>query len=266
MRQLLYATTVLLGLSAVPARAEIIDPLHFTCDTCTHVTIGNNDVTLIGAGGLNGLQVTSSPANSGDLTIKLLIPNTFTLTQINNFISAPVQVSNGGSFFPLTLYSTTAWTSGFLETDYLTGVTLGNGAPKNPLDAWLGATKTVQANATGYYLLTADIGQHALDVPGTDPIDPNNVFSLVPNFFAQGGLILGNLLLANGETISTAQSSALFFNGPSSGPFCATPPCDNPPPPPPVPGPIAGAGIPGIIAGAVMLLGLARRRLFSLAA
>ena len=82
-----------------------------------------------------------------------------------------------------------------------------------------------------------------------------NTFGLDPAVMALGGLIVGNMFTANG-VISTAQSSALFFNQPSGGPFCATPPCDVV-----VPGPVAGAGVAGLVP-VLGLLGFAawRRR------
>jgi len=256
MKRTILAAVLLAGIAvtSLPAQADIVDdPLHGACPGCTAQTIGGNDVTVLGPGGVVGFGFTSSPPGGiGDLQLKFLIPNSFTLTQVNNFV-AGVNVTGtnqpvGGT--SLSLFSTTPWTSGFLETDYLNN-TLANGAPKNPLDAWLGATNTVQASATGYFVALAEVGPFTLGGQ-SDPLA--DIFALSPAVFAQGGFIVGNLFTTDG-VISTAQSSALFFGGPSGGPFCASPPCDVA-----VPGPIAGAGIPGLIAACGGLFGLNWRR------
>jgi len=221
MRNILYGVATLLALSA-PAKSDVIvpDPLHGTCVGCVSATVGGNDVTVIGNAGLSSFGFNSSPPGaSGNLQLKLLIPDNFTLTQVNNYASQ-INVTGTGGPFTLSLFSATPWTSGFLETDYLNN-TLANGAPKNPLDAWIGATNTFQPTADGYYVLLANTGGHTLGGQG-DPLSAANTFALDPALFARGGLIVGNMFTPDG-VISTAQSSALFFNGPSGGPFSAPP-------------------------------------------
>lgn len=128
MRKLLLATAALLTL-ALPAKADVVldDPLHGECTGCVEQTIGGNAVTPISNVTSFGFS-SSPPGASGNLELKFLIPNNFTLSQINNFTSQ-VNVTNNGNTFSLSLFSQTAWTSGFLETDYLHN-TLANGAPK----------------------------------------------------------------------------------------------------------------------------------------
>ena len=88
-------------------------PLHGFCSGCTEQTIGGNDVTLLGPNGVTGFGFNSSPANSGNLQLKFLIPDNFTLAQVQAF-AVGVSVT-GTSSSGLSLFSTTPWTSGFLE-------------------------------------------------------------------------------------------------------------------------------------------------------
>jgi hypothetical protein len=208
--------------------------LHGVCAGCVGQNIGGNDVTVLGPGGVTGFGFSSSPAGAtGDLQLKILIPNTFTLQQVSTFAEqVSVTGAGAGGTGDIVLFNGgQQFTGGFLE-EFLGNF---NTSPKNPLGAFIDATNAVLAtDATGYFVLTADMGQ--LTLGGQN--DPFSAFSLDPAVFAQGGLILANLFTAAGDVISTAQSGALFFNRPSGGPFSVTP----------VPGPIAGAGIPGLIA------------------
>ena len=175
MKRAIYAAVVLAGAAlASPASADV---LHGACLGCTEVQIGGNDVTLLGPGAVTGFGFTSSPGGvTGDLQLKFLIPNTFSLTQVNNFanqvsvtgtFTGDIVVANGGAQF----------TSGSLETF------LGHpgASPPNPLNAFIGATQTVQPGATGYYVLTADMGNYTLGGQ-SDPLA--DIFSLNPAVFA----------------------------------------------------------------------------------
>ena len=189
--------------------------LHGTCVGCVHTQVGGVDVTVLGPGGVTNFSFDSSPAATGDLQLKFLIPNNFTLAQVNAF-AAGVDVVGTSTDTSLTLVSSTPWTSGQLDTY------LGHTAsPSNPIGAWLPATQTLQPTATGYFVLLADMGEYSLTTPGGTPSD--NLFSLDPAIYAQGGLILANLFLADGSISSTANSSTLFFNRPSGGPFSVAP-------------------------------------------
>jgi hypothetical protein len=128
----------------------------------------------------------------------------------------------------------------FLETDFL-GFTLAKGgAPPNPIGAFLPSTQAVDLGAAGFFVLTADLG--TLTVPeqnkGTSP------FSLNLPDLPTGAWVIGDLITSAGD-VTTAQSSALFVTNND-----------------PVPGPEAGAGLPGAALAAFRLLGFAsfRRR------
>jgi hypothetical protein len=234
---------------AAPASAQVVeDPLHgCTTSGCTETSVGGNLVTPIGT--VSNFGFTASPADSGDLVLKFLIPDNFALSTVQAFAAA-VSVT-GTSTSNLTLFSTTPWTSGQLESTYLGITSFANGSPPNPLSAWIGATQTLQPGANGYYVLLADMGQYSLPTPGNPLPD---VFSLTSGFYASGGLIVADLFTGPNHTldVTTAQSGALFYNGLSSGPFC-TGACA-------VPGPIVGAGLPGLLSACIGLVLLAKRR------
>jgi hypothetical protein len=226
MKRLLLGLTALIALTGA-ARSEIIldepDPLHGKCTGCSAQTIGGNDVTKIGAGGVTNFGFASSPAGaSGNLDLVFLIPNSFTLTQVTNFANL-VNVTGIGGPFDIVLHAG-QWTSGTLQGDYFHNVSAG-GSPPNPLSAWLGATQTIDPTATGYYVLEAFTGQHTLGGQNA-ALSAANTFSLDPAVFAAGGLIVGDMIVTetkHGVTttgvISTAQSSALFYGGDNGGPF-----------------------------------------------
>jgi hypothetical protein len=256
MRKLLLATALSMGALVGTANADVViidDPLHGQCPGCSAQNIGGNDVTLLGPNGVIGFGFASSPeGSSGDLVLKFLIPDNFTLTQVNDFI-AGVKVT--GTNQPVGGTSMTLFTSAQFGNTWTAADGVGlegflglNAQPPNPLDAWLGATKTEQPTATGYYVLTADMGQFTLGGQ-SDPLA--DIFALSPASYPQGGLIAANLLNAidkNGHdlgTVSTAQSSALYFGDSVA-----------------VPGPIVGAGIPGLVAalGGMFGLNFYRRR------
>jgi hypothetical protein len=257
MRRAIYAAVALLAGAAFASLASadaVGDPLHGACPGCAPVTINGDAVTLLGPGGVVGFGFTSSPPDaSGDLVLKFLIPDNFSIDQVNAFIAG---VTVTGTNQPVGGTSLSLFTSATFGNTWTASDGVGleaflglNASPPNPLDAWLGATQFFQPTADGYYVLLADVGQFTLGGQ-SDPLA--DIFALSPAFFPQGGLIAANLFTADG-VISTAQSSALLFGGPSSGPFCLEPPCGTPFA---VPGPVVGAGIPGLVAACLTMLGL----------
>lgn len=240
MRSVLAAAVLLAAFTSLtPAKADTIeDPLHGFCaagcfDNSTNTPITSNPPVNFG--------FTVSPKNqTGTLFLDILVPNTSPVNPANTVTVTGTSITGGSANFALV--STTAWTSGFLDT-YL-GLT--GASPANPIGAYLPATDALVPSATGFFVLQANLGTQALSGP-SGPFTPT--FSL--NRGALGMYIVGFLDTPEDDgIIATANSGALFETGSGNtiNPLAA------------VPGPIAGAGIPGLLAAGLTLLGLAKRR------
>lgn len=230
----------LLAVAALPtlARADTIeDPLHGFCaagcaDNGTNTPITSNPPVNFG--------FTVSPKNqTGTLFLDILVPNTSAVNPANTVTVTGTSITGGSANF--SLFSSTAWTSGQLDT-YL-GLT--GSSPANPIGAYLPATDALVPSATGFFVLQANLGTQALNGP-SGPFTPT--FSL--NRGALGMYIVGFLDTSDSGIIATANSGALFETGSGNtiNPTAA------------VPGPVVGAGMPGLIAACLTLIGLAKRR------
>jgi hypothetical protein len=220
MKRVLLATAALALIWATgQAKADIYDPLLLTCTGCT----GTGSFVGVPGGSVTGLEVFSAPAQSGDLQLKILVPT--------NEVDALSFTASGTSTGTFTQHAGT-FSSGSLEVDFL-GETLAGGAPPNQFTTLQDQSIKFDAGITSYTVFLFDVGQVSLQTPGgTSPVDIN----LSPNLPA-GTWVLGDLFLANGTVVTTATSEGLLS----------------------VPGPAAGAGIPGVIA-ALGLLGFGRLR------
>jgi hypothetical protein len=200
-RHIALAGALLALASTVPAHADtLLDPLHFSCGNCA---IDNGTVTPTTGGAPVDITVTSSPANSGNLILDILVPDNYTLP-VSDGVTGTV---NGTAFNgTASLFSAAPWTSGSLEHDYEGITNFHNGSPPNNITAWLPSTQGVDPSANGYFVLTIDIGNVSLNTPGgSSPID------LSLTSLGLGGLVLGVLETSAGD-ITTAQSAALFVD------------------------------------------------------
>ena len=131
---------------------------------------------ISGGGGHNppnfGFWISPGP-QTGDYVIDLLVPN-----DAVNAASLTFNISgtDGGltdsSLIPstaATLFSSTAWTSGGLDS-YL-GIS-GGASPANPIGAYLDPSETaLDPGATGFYVYQADLGQNELQASaGSGPL------------------------------------------------------------------------------------------------
>ena len=111
--------------------------------------------------------------------------------------SATYSISGGGSG-KAALFSSTAWTSGKLDS-YL-GI---NASPTNPLSAWLHATQALDPKAMGYWVFQANLGMTTLGTSsGTGPL--LNLNSTLPP---------GSVVVAFLETNSSHQRSSHQMGG-----------------------------------------------------
>jgi hypothetical protein len=186
---------------AAPASADtLIDPLLGFCsagciDNGTNTPITSNPPVNF------GFTVSPGP-QTGDLFLDILVPNTSPVNPANT-------VTVTGSTLPavgvnFSLVSTTAWTSGSLDT-YLN---LIGSSPDQPIGAYLPSTQALVPTATGFFVLQADLGTQTLNGP-SGPFSPT--FSL--NRGALGMYIVGFLNTSADGIIATANSGALFETG-----------------------------------------------------
>ena len=202
MKQLLLlATLVVSGLSCWA------DPLHGFCsgslqcvDDGTNSPTTNNPPTSFG--------FTSSPGpESGDLLLELLVPN--------NLDPSPSSLSfdlYGTLTGTATLFSSTPWTSGFLDA-YL-GI---YASPANPIGAYLGpcgstkpCTGDVDPGATGFFVYQVSFTNVTLQGASNPNISPLENFASSDPGLPIGSFINGFL---NEGTSSSPQWSATANSG-----------------------------------------------------
>jgi hypothetical protein len=216
MKKLLLATATLATLAfAVPASADVIDPLHLSCSTCS---IDNGTFTATNTGGPTGIVVDSSPPGaSGLLLLKILVPT----NEIGSIVDVNITGTSAGV---VPLFSATAFGSGSLET-YL-GISVGGGSAANMFNTFFNSSVTVDAGITGYDVFLFNAG--ATTLTGSFLTSPTNlnINTLLPAGtwiladIVQFGAVCGGATFCN--DITTAPSAGLFVNATSAVPEPAT--------------------------------------------
>jgi hypothetical protein len=235
----LASVAALLLASTAISRADTIDPLHLSCSTCS---IDNGTFTPTNTNSPTHIDVDSSPPGaSGTLLLKVLVPT--------NEIGSITNVSvTGASTGVASLFSSTPFTTGSLEGDYLKFGTGGGGSPPNMFQTFASTSLSVDPGLTGFDVFLFNAGQFTLTGDFATTTAIFNVNTSLP----KGTWILADIASTTGcaagqafcNDITTAASSALFVNTAAAA----------------VPGPVVGAGIPGLIAACLTMLGLNRNR------
>ena len=207
------------------------DTLHGYCAPAATQCIdnGTNSPTNVNPPSNFGFTTSPGPA-SGNLTIDVLTPN--------NEAKPSSFALTGTVSATATLFSATPWTSGALDA-YL-GI---SASPNNPIGAFLPSTQAlVGTGATGFNVYAANLGPITLQGANNPNVSP--LENITSGILPKGSYIVAFLnegTAAAPNWIATANSGAIFV---TTG----------------VPGPVAGAGLPGLMAACGALLVLARRR------
>jgi hypothetical protein len=187
-----------LGISAARASPTNAPTLHGFCNTANPCTDNHvNTPTSVdppdfgfSAGGHDETGVVSIDILAPD---NLPVPASF-------LISGPFL---GVSTFTASLFSSTPWTSGDLDT-YL-GI---SAQPTNPIGGFLPATLPFQPSADGFFVFQANLGTRTL---------PSNSHAANADLMTTGGLAAGSYIVAfinqSGNYGATANSGAILETG-----------------------------------------------------
>ena len=223
-----YGSALSLVMFGAPAFADTFDPLHGYCAVGCIDNGTNSPTTQIPPANF-GFTVSPGP-QTGDLLLKILTPNNETAGPSFTVTDSQTGGTATASLLPGT------WTSGTLAA-FLTDVP--GASPTNPIGAYLPSTQAFDPGATGFHVYEADLGTNTLQ----DASNPN--VSPLLNITA-GTLPLASYLVGFLNTGTTAAPN--WIATANSGAIFATP------------GPVVGAGLPGLMAACGTLLALARRR------
>jgi hypothetical protein len=226
-----FGSALSLAMLGGAAFADIVppdDPLHGYCAVGC-IDNGTNSPTTQNPPANFGFTVSPGPASGSQYMVDILTPD--------NIAAGPSFTLTGPSG-TATLVAASPWTSG--DLDAFLGI---SASPANPIGAFLPSTQAlVGTGATGFNVYAANLGPITLQGPANPNVSP--LENITSGILPKGSYIVAFLNEGTAATpnwVATANSGAIFV---TTG----------------VPGPVAGAGLPGLMAACGALLVLARRR------
>src|SRR5215472_10601250 len=161
MRRLALTTALLvLAGAGLPAKADLLDPLHGYCAVGC-IDNGTNSPTSQNPPVNFGFTVSPGPASGSQYMVDILTPNnvaagpSFTLTGPSGTATLVPGIPPG------------PWTSGFLDA-YL-GL---SASPANPIGAYLPSTQALDPGATGFFVFQVNLGPITLQGPSNPNVSP----------------------------------------------------------------------------------------------
>jgi hypothetical protein len=200
------------------------DTLHAYCNSPTAPCTDNGTVTPTNSNTPTFSFSVDPGPQTGDFLVIALIPNNedpnpaFSFTV--NATQAGTHNTNNSLSATASLVSANVWNSG--QLDSFLGI---KGKPTNPIGAWLPYTQNNgDPGATGFYVYKADLGSNKLFDNPNEASGPLLSFGGVGSGVPLGSVVVGFLNTGAKDWIATANSGALFIEGPSNCFNCAITP------------------------------------------
>jgi hypothetical protein len=188
------------GVLAIPGSAQAT--LHGFCNTSDSgcVDNGTNTPTTLNPPqfGFAG----SGHSATGDVMLDILVPDTISNPSTTYTISGPLI---SPTTFTASLFSTTPWTSGQLDS-YLHI----SASPANPIGAYLPSAQTFQPSATGFFVYDVNIG--TVTLPSNSGAANSDLLTLNKGLL-QGSYVVAFQGAAGTRLDATANSGAIFETG-----------------------------------------------------